>query len=49
MIENLIPLLDKIVNFGIGAFIVIAVCVIVAFGFWIAFFIKLFKNISRER
>lgn len=49
MIEQLIPLLEKIVNFGIGAFIVIAVCVIVAFGFCITFFIKLFKDISRER
>lgn len=49
MIEKLIPLLDKIVNFGIGAFIVIAVCVIVVFGFCITFFIKLFKDISRER
>ena len=49
MIEKLIPLLDKIVNFGIVVFIVIAVCVIIVFGFCISFFIKLFKDISRER
>ena len=45
--SELIPILDKVVNFGIGFVIVCGSLFLVCFGVCITFFIKVFKEITR--
>lgn len=47
--SELIPIIDKVVNFGIGAVIVIGICALFVFGIALSVILYIFHKIRKEK